>query len=94
MITCPMARSQVLGGLQDAARGPKGIKGRHGIVRGFFRGLKRSVFLTIFTRGRAKRRVNELWLSIRKVDQLNSIDGDMYPPNQPKPKFGQLGLTK
>ena len=28
------------------------------------------------------------------VDQLISIDGDMYPPNQPKPSFGQLGLTQ
>ena len=32
-------------------------------------------------------------LTIRKVDQLNS-DGNMYPPNKPKPNVGQLGLTK
>ena len=32
-------------------------------------------------------------LPIKNVDQLNSIDGDMYLPNQPKPNFGQLGLT-
>ena len=31
---------------------------------------------------------------IRKVDQLNLTDGDMYPPNKPKPNVGQLGLTK
>ena len=30
---------------------------------------------------------------IKNVDQLNSIDGDMYPPNQPKLNFAQLGLT-
>ena len=28
---------------------------------------------------------------IKNVDRLNSIDGDMYPPNQPKLNFGQLG---
>ena len=30
--------------------------------------------------------------AIRKVDQLNSIDGDMYPPNQPKRK-AELGAS-
>ena len=30
---------------------------------------------------------------IKNVDQLNSIDGDIYPPNQPKQNFGQIGLT-
>ena len=36
-----------------------------------------------------------MWIGeMRKVDQLNSIDGDMYPPDKPKPNVGQLGLTK
>ena len=35
-----------------------------------------------------------LSLLVRKVDGLNSIDGNMYPSNQPKPNFGELRLTQ
>ena len=32
-------------------------------------------------------------MAIKNVVQFKSIDGDMYPPNQPMPNFGQLGLS-
>ena len=48
--------------------------------------------LLLIRQGRNNIFIN-LMKSIKNVDQLNSIDGHMYLPNQPKPNFGQLGLT-